>query len=208
MTAILLVVVTAFILFGVPIAISLGLGSVVVLVFMSHDPIVIVSQKLLEVGDHFPLVAIPMFIFAGFLMDTGGLSERIVRAVAAVLGFVRGGLSIVAVVTCMLFAGVSGSAVADAAAVGAVVLRPMKERGYDPAFSACLIGAAGTIGPIIPPSISLYHHLRRCDWHMDHQAFSGGRHSRHSDGLSLIVVAYWTAVRRNYPRRVFTSAIS
>ena len=99
---------------------------------MSHDPIVIVSQKLLEVGDHFPLVAIPMFIFAGFLMDTGGLSERIVRAVAAVLGFVRGGLSIVAVVTCMLFAGVSGSAVADAAAVGAVVLRPMKERGYDP----------------------------------------------------------------------------
>ena len=199
MTAILLVVVTAFILFGVPIAISLGLGSVVVLVFMSHDPIVIVSQKLLEVGDHFPLVAIPMFIFAGFLMDTGGLSERIVRAVAAVLGFVRGGLSIVAVVTCMLFAGVSGSAVADAAAVGAVVLRPMKERGYDPAFSACLIGAAGTIGPIIPPSIPFIIYGVVTGTSIT-KLFLAGAIPGILIGLSLIVVAYWTAVRRNYPR--------
>jgi C4-dicarboxylate transporter, DctM subunit len=197
--AFLLAIIVVFILLGVPIAISLGLGSVTVLVLFAHDPVVIVSQKLLEIGEHFPLIAIPMFIFAGFLMDIGGLSERIVRAVAAVLGFVRGGLSLVAVVTCMLFAGVSGSAVADAAAVGAVVLRPMKERGYDPAFSACLIGAAGTIGPIIPPSIPFIIFGVVTGTSIT-ELFLAGVIPGLLIGLSLLVVAYWTAVRRNYPR--------
>lgn len=204
MTPILIVVVIALILLGVPIAISLGLASVVALVFVAHDPVVIVSQKLLEIGDHFPLVAIPMFIFAGFLMDTGGLSERIVRAVSALLGFVRGGLSLVAVVTCMLFAGVSGSAVADAAAVGAVVLRPMKERGYDPAFSACLIGAAGTIGPIIPPSIPFIIFGVVTGTSIT-KLFLAGAIPGILIGLVLLAVAYWTAVRRNYPREPLPS---
>jgi C4-dicarboxylate transporter DctM subunit len=203
-TPILIVVVIALILLGVPIAISLGLASVVALVFVAHDPVVIVSQKLLEIGDHFPLVAIPMFIFAGFLMDTGGLSERIVRAVSALLGFVRGGLSLVAVVTCMLFAGVSGSAVADAAAVGAVVLRPMKERGYDPAFSACLIGAAGTIGPIIPPSIPFIIFGVVTGTSIT-KLFLAGAIPGILIGLVLLAVAYWTAVRRNYPREPLPS---
>ena len=199
MTAVLIITVVALILLGVPIAVALGLGSVVALVLWAHNPVVVVSQKLFEIHDHFALLAIPMFIFAGFLMDTGGLSERIVRAVGAVLGFVRGGLSIVAVVTCMLFAGVSGSAVADAAAVGAVVLRPMKERGYDPAFSACLIGAAGTIGPIIPPSIPFIIFGVVTGTSIT-QLFLGGTVPGILIGLSLVITAYVTAVRRNYPR--------
>lgn len=199
MTLVLIGTVLALILLGVPIAIALGLGSVVVLVFWADNPLVVVSQKLFEVRDHYSLLAIPMFIFAGFLMDAGGLSERIVRAVCAVLGFVRGGLSIVSVVTCMLFAGVSGSAVADAAAVGAVMLRPMRERGYDPAFSACLIGAAGTIGPIIPPSIAFIIFGVATGTSIT-DLFLGGALPGVLIGLSLIVVAYVTAVRRNYPR--------
>lgn len=199
MTAVLIITVTALILAGVPIAVALGLGSAVALVAWSHNPLVVVSQKLFAIHEEFSLLAIPMFIFAGFLMDAGGLSERIVRAVGAVLGFVRGGLSIVSVVTCMLFAGVSGSAVADAAAVGAVVLRPMKERGYDPAFSACLIGAAGTIGPIIPPSIPFIIFGVVTGTSIT-QLFLGGTLPGILIGLSLVITAYVTAVRRNYPR--------
>lgn len=199
MIEVLLASVLVLILLGVPIAIALGLGSVVALVYWADYPLVVVAQKLFEVRDHHSLLAIPMFIFAGFLMDSGGLSERIVRAVGAILGFVRGGLSIVAVVTCMLFAGVSGSAVADAAAVGAVVLRPMKERGYDPAFSACLIGAAGTIGPIIPPSIAFIIFGVATGTSIT-DLFLGGAIPGVLIGLSLVVVAYVTAVRKNYPR--------
>lgn len=199
MTLALIAIVLALILAGVPIAVSLGLGSIVMLVFWADNPLAVVSQKLFEVRDHYSLLAIPMFIFAGFLMDASGLSERIVRAVAAVLGFIRGGLSIVSVVTCMLFAGVSGSAVADAAAVGAVMLKPMKERGYDPAFSACLIGAAGSIGPIIPPSIAFIIYGVATGTSIT-ELFLGGAIPGILVGLSLIVVAYVTAVRRNYPR--------
>lgn len=199
MTLTLIAVILALILLGVPIAVSLGLGSVMTLVFWAGNPLSVVSQKLFEIRDHYSLLAIPMFIFAGFLMDASGLSERIVRAVAAVLGFVRGGLSIVSVVTCMLFAGVSGSAVADAAAVGAVMLKPMKERGYDPAFSACLIGAAGCIGPIIPPSIAFIIFGVATGTSIT-ELFLGGAIPGILIGLSLIVVAYVTAVRRKYPR--------
>lgn len=199
MTLALIAIVLVLILLGVPIAISLGLGSVVMLVFWADNPLAVVSQKLFEVRDHYSLLAIPMFIFAGFLMDASGMSERIVRAVAALLGFIRGGLSIVSVVTCMLFAGVSGSAVADAAAVGAVMLKPMKERGYEPAFSASLIGAAGCIGPIIPPSIAFIIFGVATETSIT-ELFLGGAIPGILIGLSLIVVAYVTAVRRNYPR--------
>jgi C4-dicarboxylate transporter DctM subunit len=101
----------------------------------------------------FTLLAIPFFILAGNLMNTGGITDRLVRFARALVGHIRGGLAHVVVVTNMIMAGMSGSGVADAAGSGTVLIPAMKKVGYGVPFSAAIVGAAGTIGPIIPPSI-------------------------------------------------------
>lgn len=198
MVTTLLVVVICLIVIGIPIAISLGLGSLLVLKLYGGYPLALIAQKMFSISDHYTLLAIPLFILAGFLMDIGGLSERMVRAVSALIGFIRGGLALVAVITCMLFAGVSGSAVADAAAVGAVILRPMKAKGYDPGFSASLVGAAGTIGPIIPPSIPFIIFGVATGTSIA-DLFLGGAIPGLLIGASLMIVAYVVSARRGYP---------
>lgn len=154
----LLVFIISLILFlaiGIPVGFSLALTSVTMLLFMNNTNFIVISQNLLSGTDNFALMAIPFFILAGELMNEGGLSLGIIKFVKSLLGHVKGGLGYVAVVASMIFAGVSGAAVADTSAVGSVILPLMEKEGYKKDKSIALICAAGTVGPIIPPSIPM-----------------------------------------------------
>jgi tripartite ATP-independent transporter DctM subunit len=155
MLAAFLISLFAFILLNVPIAFSLVLTSVVLMIFMGGVSPAIISQSIVRGIDSFPLMAIPFFVLAGEIMNVGGISKRIVYFAKALVGHVTGGLGYVTVIASMLFAGVSGSAVADTSAIGSILLPIMEEEGYDKKKSTALIVSAGTIGPVIPPSIPM-----------------------------------------------------
>lgn len=140
---------------GVPIAFALLVSSTALMFYLDTFNTQIIAQNLIKGLDNFPFLAIPFFIFAGELMNTGGMSKRIVNFAMSFLGNVRGGLGYVAIIASIIFAGISGSAVADAAALGSILIPMMDQAGYDRKHSAGLIGAGGIIGPIIPPSIPM-----------------------------------------------------
>lgn len=140
---------------GMPIAFSLGVASVATLQFGSTLPLTLVAQRLFAATDSFPLMAIPFFMLAGGLMDTGGISKRLVNFAHALVGWIHGGLGMVAVLAAMFFAGISGAAAADTAAVGAVSIPAMIRKGYKKGFAAAIQAAGGSIGVIIPPSIPM-----------------------------------------------------
>ncbi|WHH57684.1 TRAP transporter large permease [Petroclostridium sp. X23] len=144
-----------FLAIGIPVGFSLALTSTVMLLFMNNTNFIVISQNLLSGTDNFALMAIPFFILAGEIMNEGGLSLGIVRFVKSLLGHVKGGLGYVAVVASMIFAGVSGAAVADTSAIGSVLLPLMDQEGYKKDKSTALICASGCVGPIIPPSIPM-----------------------------------------------------
>jgi len=140
---------------GMPIAFSLGVASVATLQFGSDLPLTLVAQRLFAAADSFPLMAIPFFMLAGGVMDGGGISRRIVDFAHSLVGWVYGGLGMVAVLAAMFFAGISGAAAADTAAVGAVSIPAMIRKGYNRGFAAAIQAAGGSIGVIIPPSIPM-----------------------------------------------------
>jgi tripartite ATP-independent transporter DctM subunit len=144
-----------FILLGIPIAFALFLTALVLAWFMGSWSPPLVVQSIFRGIDSFPLMAIPFFLLAGEIMNTGGIAKRIIMVAKAMFGHVCGGLGYVTVVAGMLIAGVSGSAVADASAIGSMLYPVMKKEGYDPEKAAALFAGAATIGPIIPPSIPM-----------------------------------------------------
>ncbi len=149
-------VMLALAILGLPLAISILIASVVTLLYARPEmPMELVPQLFVSGIDNFPLLAIAFFFLAGELMNAGGITQRILRFANAFVGHLRGGLAQVGVITSMIFAGVSGSAVADAAAVGSVLIPSMKKSGYPAAFSAAVIETASVMGPIIPPSIPM-----------------------------------------------------
>ncbi len=145
----------SFIFLNVPIAFSLILTTIVLMVFSNELSSANIASSIYRGIDNFPLMAIPFFMLAGEIMNVGGMSKRIVGFANALVGHVTGGLGYVAVMASMLFAGVSGSAVADTSAIGSILLPIMKKEGYDTPKSTALISASGCIGPIIPPSIPM-----------------------------------------------------
>jgi tripartite ATP-independent transporter DctM subunit len=144
-----------FILIGVPVAFALFLTALVLAWFMGSWSPALVVQTVFRGIDNFPLMAIPFFLLAGEIMNTGGIAQRIIMVAKAMFGHVRGGLGYVTVVASMLISGVSGSAVADASAIGSLLYPVMKKEGYVPEKAAALFAAATTNGPIIPPSIPM-----------------------------------------------------
>ncbi|MHC1760130.1 MAG: TRAP transporter large permease [Negativicutes bacterium] len=144
-----------FIFLNIPIAFSLILTTIVLMVFAGELSSANIASSVYRGIDNFPLMAIPFFMLAGEIMNVGGMSRRIVNFANVLVGHVTGGLGYVSVVASMIFAGVSGSAVADTSAIGSILLPIMKKEGYDVPKSTALIAAAGTIGPIIPPSIPM-----------------------------------------------------
>lgn len=150
----ILVVLCALILLGIPIAVALGIVAIGTMwIAVGPELLAIFIQRLYVGTTSFPLLAIPFFVLAGNLMNTGGMTHRIFNVAHLFVGRIRGGLAHVNVLASILFAGMSGSAVADAAGLGVVEIKAMKEAGYGARFSATVTAVSSTIGPIIPPSI-------------------------------------------------------
>jgi len=151
---VLFLMVIGFLLIGVPIAIALGLSSILFLTLHSGGSLASIAQTLFAAFDgHYTLLAIPFFILASTFMSTGGVARRIIRFAIAVVGHVRGGLAIASVFACMMFAALSGSSPATVVAIGTIVIAGMRQVGYTKEFAAGVICNAGTLGILIPPSI-------------------------------------------------------
>ncbi len=152
--AALFILLFAFLFLGLPVAIALGLSSLVTILFFSDDSLASMALKLFEtLSEHYTLLAIPFFILSSAFLSTGGVAKRLIRFAVALVGPVRGGLAMASVLACMLFAAVSGSSPATVAAIGSIVIAGMVRTGYPERFAAGVISNAGTLGILIPPSI-------------------------------------------------------
>lgn len=144
-----------FFLMGVPIAVAIGLASIIGIEAHGRLPLLLVPQRMLTGLDSFPLMAIPLFILAGNLMSIGGISQRLVDLAKAMVGGVQGGLAATCVLTCMMFASVSGSSVATTFAIGAILIPAMVRHGYPKPMAASVQASSAELGVLIPPSIPL-----------------------------------------------------
>lgn len=145
----------ALLCLGLPIAFVLGITALVMIALYSPSPLMMVPEIMYNSLDTFPLMAIPFFVLAAQFMVRGGVSKYLIEAANCYIGHVRGGLAIVAVVSCMLFAAICGSSVATALAIGVIVIPAMMKYGYPRSFAAGVVAASGTMGIMIPPSIAL-----------------------------------------------------
>ncbi|GAB6099550.1 TRAP transporter large permease [Halanaerocella petrolearia] len=141
-----------FVFMGIPVAFSLGLSNLVIMSVMDFD-FVILTKKVISGVNSFPLLAIPFFMFVGEIMNTGGIAKRLVKFADSLVGFITGGLGHVNILASMFFGGISGSAIADTAAIGGLLIPPMVEENYPADYSSGITAASAVIGIIIPPSI-------------------------------------------------------
>ncbi len=155
MTFVLFAAFLGLMLIGVPVLIALGGSSLIYVVGEQNMPALVVVHRMVGGVDSFPLLAIPFFIMAGSLMNFGGITERIYNFALALVGWMKGGLGHVNVVGSVIFAGMSGTAVADAGGLGNIEIKAMRDHGYDVEFAVGITGASSTIGPIIPPSLPM-----------------------------------------------------
>ncbi len=189
----------ALILINVPIAVALGVVAVVAMVAsQGMDILPNVALVMFDGATKFPLLAIPMFILAGAIMNASGISRRLIAFASALLGFVRGGLAVVNIGASMFFAEISGSAVADVAAIGSIMIPAMKQRGYPKAFAAAVTSSAATLAVIIPPSIPMILYGVMSDSSVV-QLFVAGIIPGVLGGLGMMLVSYWMARRQNWP---------
>ncbi|UCC98831.1 MAG: TRAP transporter large permease [Phycisphaerales bacterium] len=199
MLGILLFCFVIFMLIGMPIAFAMGLSAFLALL-AGDIPLVLVAQRLITSIDSSTLMAVPLFILAGELMNTGGITRRIIRFSNVLVRHIKGGLSHVTVVTSMVFASISGSSTAAAAAVGSVLIPAMRKEGYGDDVSASVTASASTMGPIIPPSITMIIYASITNLSIV-KLFLAGVIPGILIGLSLLIVNYIYAVKRNYPRQ-------
>ena len=189
---------------GIPVAITLGLSSLAYLLLAGIPPVVM-PQKMYAGMDVFVLLSIPGFILAGNLMNRGGITARIIRFANALVGWIRGGLGLTNIAASMLFGGITGTAVADAASIGGVMIPGMKKAGYPADFSAAVTAASSTVGPIIPPSVPMII-VGALSGISVGQMFLAGAVPGILMGLAMMVTAYAIAVRRNFPRQDWQGA--
>jgi len=199
-TAAVFGVLVVLMLLGLPIAVSMGLTAILSFLALGNSALLsMVPQRMYAGTTSFTLLAIPFFILAGNLMNTGGMTQRLVRFAQCLIGHIRGGLGHVTVVTNMIMAGMSGSAVADATGTGSVLIPAMERAGYPRKFSAALVGAASTIGPVIPPSIPFVIFGSMTGTSVG-RLFLGGFLPGVLMGIFLMVTVAIIAKRRGYPR--------
>lgn len=199
--AILLGVFVAGLVIGLPVAITLGVSSAAYLLY-AGVPLVVLPQKMYAGMDVFVLLSIPGFILAGNLMNRGGITQRIIRFANALVGWVRGGLGLTNVASSMLFGGITGTAVADAASIGGVMIPGMKKAGYPGDYSAAVTAASSTVGPIIPPSVPMII-VGALSGISVGQMFLAGAVPGILMGLAMMVTAYIISVRRKFPRQAW-----
>ena len=184
---------------GIPVAITLGLSSMAYLLY-AGIPLVVIPQKMYAGMDVFVLLCIPGFILAGNLMNSGGITGRIVRLANALVGWARGGLGLTNVAASMLFGGISGTAVADAASIGGMMIPGMKKAGYPADFSAAITAASSTVGPIIPPSVPMII-VGALSGISVGKMFLAGAVPGVLMGLAMMVTAAIVAQSRSFPRQ-------
>jgi tripartite ATP-independent transporter DctM subunit len=197
MSIILTVVFIITLAAGIPVAFCLALTSLVVLLIIGNVPLHLIPQRMFTGMDSFPLMAVPFFILAGDLMNSAGITQRIVRFSNSLVGHIRGGLAHVNIVASMFFAGISGSAVADTAALGSILIPAMEEDGYDLTFSAAVTASSSVIGPIIPPSIPVVIFALVGSVSVG-GLFLAGVVPGVLIGVGLMIVAYVISRRKNY----------
>ena len=180
-----------------PIAIAIGVASVTAILIQGDFNLMMVVQRMFGGTDSFHLMAVPLFMFTGTIMEAGGISRRIIDFANALVGWLPGGLAAVTIVSAMFFAGISGSAAADAAAVGAILIPAMKKSGYDSDFAAAVQASGGSIGVIIPPSIPMiiFGFLTGASIG---QLFAAGIIPGILIGLSLIMVSSLISMKHGY----------
>ncbi|CAM3669335.1 MAG: TRAP transporter large permease [Halomonas sp.] len=194
---IILLALLALIGLAMPIAFALTLVSIGVLAFSGVDMLVLV-QRLYRGTESFPLLAVPLFILAGQIMNHSGISARLVDLARSMVGAIRGGLAAVNILTSMFFAGMSGTSMSDTAAVGGVMIPQMVKRGYSPPFTAAVTASSSTIGIIIPPSVPMV--LLSAYMGLSTGAlFAAGLVSGLLIAIGLILMAWWISVKRQYP---------
>ncbi len=155
MLTMLLVVFPVLMFLGHPVGFAMAVSSVIAMALNGSVPLTIVPQKMAGGLDNFTLLAVPFFLLAGELMEAGGLTTRLVRFATCLVGHLKGGMMHVSILASLIFAGISGSAVADASAIGTITVRAMIKKGYHPAYVAAVQAGAAAIGPIFPPSITM-----------------------------------------------------
>ncbi|MGM9525838.1 MAG: TRAP transporter large permease [Peptococcaceae bacterium] len=200
MTALLFCVFLVTLLIGVPVAFSIMLSAIAVML-AGDVGLGMVAQRMFASTNSFPLIAVPFFILAGDLLAQGAISKYLVEFAESFLGIIKGGLSIVSVVVAMFFAAISGSGAATTAAVGATLIPQLKERGYEEDSAAALIAAAGTIGVVIPPSVPMVLYAVAAGQGVTLNAlFTNGFGPGLLMGGILIAIALVQAWKRNYPK--------
>lgn len=184
---------------NVPIAVALGVVALVAMFLgMGETAFLNAAIVMYEGAKKFPLLAIPLFVLAGGIMNATSISRRLIAFCAALVGFVRGGLAMVSIVSSMFFAEISGSAVADVAALGTVLINAMKKRGYPKELAASVMSSAASLAIIIPPSIPMILYAVIADTSVV-KLFVAGIVPGVLGGLLLMAVAYWFAVRLQLP---------
>ena len=200
MSAVLMLSFCVLMAIGLPIAFAMALAAVATIANHSSLPYTVFIHRALIGADSYSLLAIPFFILAGNIMNVGGITTRIITFANACVGRFSGGLGLTTVMSCMVFSGVSGSAVADATALGKVLVPGMKKAGYDPGFAAAITASASVMGPIIPPSIPLVIYGLSVGKGVSVAAlFLGGVVPGLMLGLGLAIATFLIARSRNYP---------
>ncbi|MEN8197210.1 MAG: TRAP transporter large permease, partial [Pseudomonadota bacterium] len=187
------------VMLNVPIAVSLGVVAAVAMVAMSGPDILPnLALVMYDGATKFPLLAIPLFILAGAIMNSSGISRRLIAFASALMGFVKGGLAMVNIGTSLFFAEISGSAVADVAALGSILIPAMKKKGYPGALAAAVTSSSATLAVIIPPSIPMILYAVMADASVV-QLFVAGIVPGVLGGFLMMCVSYWFAMRYNLP---------
>ena len=195
---ILFLLVLSLLFLGVPIAVSLGLSSVILIAFFSNDSMSSVALQLFTASENYTLLAIPFFILASNFMATGGVAKRLIRFAIAIVGHFRGGLAMASVLACMFFAALSGSSPATVVAIGTIAIAGMRQVGYTKEFAAGVIANAGTLGILIPPSIVMVVYSAATDVSVG-RMFLAGVIPGLVAGLMLMIAIYIMARYKNLP---------
>lgn len=198
-TAALFILLFGCMMLGMPIALALGLSSIGTILMFSNDSLSSIALKLFEaLSEHYTLLAIPFFILSSTFLSTGGVAKRIIRFALSLVGHIRGGIAMASVIACMIFAAVSGSSPATVAAIGSIVIVGMVKAGYPEEFAAGVIGNAGTLGILIPPSIVMLVYAAATEVSAA-RMFMAGFIPGLMMGLMLMIVIYFVARYKKIP---------